>query len=114
MGVAMKCSIALACAAALASPAAPAQHGSEYAGLPPARFWGEGAGVVYFEADVTVKCGNAPKGYVRLACAKRTENGTEIMVLPLPQNYTGRVPYGELVIHEIGHWRGWSRQHEAQ
>lgn len=101
-------------ALALTAPAPPAIHGTEYAGLPPERLWGEGTGVVYFRADVTVMCGRAPKGYVRLACAWTTDRGTAVMVLPVPHTYTGRTPYDELVTHEIAHWRGWSRLHEVQ
>lgn len=113
----MKPLLALAAAALLSAPAAPPlETGSGTAyfdGMPPARYQGEAAAIVLFVQDVTQYCGTAPLGLSIIACARRTDKGVPVIIMPLPGAYAnaGEV-YARIITHEVGHVLGWGGEHE--
>jgi hypothetical protein len=94
----------------LAAPAV-SQNNSPYStARPPERFQEDGASIVLFVDDVSKVCGTPPKGRI-IACVRKAENGTPIMVLPNPCLVKTEV-YSHIVCHELGHINGWGGRHE--
>lgn len=82
-----------------------------YSGMPPERFQGDGAAVVFFTSDVESLCGVKPP-YRILACHRRI-NGTSYIVLPNPCPYgAAGDDYAVLACHELAHRNFWSGMHE--
>lgn len=82
-----------------------------FAGMPPERFQGDSAAVVFFVSDVSQICGKAPPGYVKLACHARIK-GTSYIVLPNPCPFGATETFARLACHETAHSRGWGPNHE--
>ncbi len=78
-------------------------------GYPPVRYQGEAAAVVYFLDDVSVACGKAEPGYVRIACATKTEIA---MPNPCKPEFYGE-RYARIMCHEKAHLGaiGWPATH---
>lgn len=95
----------------LAGPTVP-MYGPIYDGPPPIRFQGQAGGLVFFLDSVNTLCGpNPPNGRI-LACSWQDKAGNHIMVLPNPNNTTDEL-FRRLAAHELGHWLGWSGNHEV-
>src|SRR6478736_984492 len=105
----MKALLALA-ALLTAAPSTPVATGPGtpyYDGLPPERFFHEGAAIVLFVGDVSPYCGYAPPGLTTIACTIETDKGTPVIIMPHPITL-GRQGdfYARVLAHELSHQQG--------
>lgn len=114
----MRKAFAAVLAAIMCASAAPAQtpgYNTPYSSaMPPERFRGDGAAVVFFVSDVEAYCGPSDPGKRVIACARRTRDGTPVIVLPNPCPIAELGdPYAIVACHEAGHVSGWGANHES-
>lgn len=106
-------------AAIMCASAAPAQtpgYNTPYSSaMPPERYRGDGAAVVFFVSDVEAYCGPSDPGKQIIACARRTRDGTPVIVMPNPR-YAAELgdPYAVVMSHELAHAaHNWGANHES-
>lgn len=82
-------------------------------GMPPERFRGNSVSIVVFtdRAGIDEMCGVAPPPSQIIACARRLNEGTPLIVMPNPNTYTGPHDYQVIMAHEVGHTNGWPGDH---
>jgi hypothetical protein len=94
--------LAVAAGSALARPPSLIDDGP-----PPVRYMSDTVATVTFATDINARCGAAPKGYTKLACAGVSAGW---MVLPNACAYPTE-SYAQTVCHEMGHVNGWPETH---
>lgn len=93
--------------------AAPPAAGPVYSGIPPERYWGEGASIVIMANNVYDYCPIEPRpNTILLGCHFKTDEGLSIIVTPNPCFFDMEADlYARIACHEKGHANGWEGHH---
>lgn len=81
-------------------------------GMPPERFRGNTAAVVFFtdRAGIDQMCGVAPEPYRIIACAGKID-GAPVIVMPHPCPHGDLEYFARVMCHEVAHVNGWPSTH---
>lgn len=105
---------ALLCGVCSVASAQPVAMGTVNSGLPPERFRGNAAALVYFTDRTGVEqlCGTAEPPNIMIACKRSFAGDGVIVIMPNPCLIGEAEFFAKIMCHEMGHVQGWGGNHE--